>query len=80
MVAHAARIQLLQRRAQPGNKHHLALGFTSEQSRVTRFAGQAGIGRRPGHGPPKLREQPDGGLHDKLVFGVGVGHGVVDYW
>jgi len=25
--------------------------------------------------PAKLREQPDGGLLDKLVFGVGVGHG-----
>jgi hypothetical protein len=24
---------------------------------------------------PKLHEQPDGGLLDKLVFGVGVGHG-----
>jgi hypothetical protein len=24
--------------------------------------------------PAKLREQPDGGLLDKLVFGVGVGH------
>jgi hypothetical protein len=24
--------------------------------------------------PTKLREQPDGGLLDKLVFGVGVGH------
>jgi len=27
------------------------------------------------HGPAKLREQPDGWLLDKLVFGVGVGHG-----
>ena len=27
--------------------------------------------------PAKLREQPDGGLLDKLVFGVGVGHGSV---
>ena len=26
--------------------------------------------------PAKLREQPDGGLLDKLVFGVGVGHEV----
>jgi len=25
-------------------------------------------------GPAKLREQPDGRLLDKLVFGVGVGH------
>jgi len=24
----------------------------------------------------RAREQPDGGLLDKLVFGVGVGHGV----
>jgi hypothetical protein len=29
------------------------------------------------HGPAKLREQPDGGLLDKLVFGVGVGHGLM---
>jgi hypothetical protein len=36
--------------------------------------GHAGIGRWPCHGPAKLREQPDGGLLDKLVFGVGVGH------
>ena len=28
--------------------------------------------------PAKLREQPDGGPLDKLVFGVGVGHGVKD--
>ena len=35
----------------------------------------ADIGRWPCHGPAKLREQPDGGLLDKLVFGVGVGHG-----
>ena len=27
------------------------------------------------HGTAKLREQPDGGLLDKLVFAVGVGHG-----
>ena len=37
--------------------------------------GNTGIGRWPCHGPAKLREQPDGGLLDKLVFGVGVGHG-----
>mgnify|MGYP003341085277 CR=1 FL=1 len=37
-------------------------------------AGNAGCGRRPGHMPTKLCKQPDGGLLDKLVFGVGVGH------
>ena len=37
--------------------------------------GNAGIGRWLGHLPAKLREQPDGGLLDELVFGVGVGHG-----
>jgi hypothetical protein len=25
--------------------------------------------------PATLRDQPDGGLLDKLIFGVGVGHG-----
>ena len=38
------------------------------------FAGNTGIGRWPCHLPAKLREQPDGRLPDKLVFGVGVGH------
>ena len=32
--------------------------------------------RRRHRGPAKLREQPDGGLLDKLVFGVGVRHGL----
>ena len=35
--------------------------------------GHAGILRWPIHGPGKLREQPDGGLFGKLVFGAGVG-------
>ena len=66
-------IEPLQRRAQPGHQHHLALRLAPEQPGVTRLAGNAGIGRWPCHGPAKLREQPDGGLLDKLVFGVGVG-------
>ncbi len=47
---------------------------------VTRLASNAGVGRWPYHGPAKLREQPDGGLLDKLVFGVGVGHGSKRSW
>ena len=31
-------------------------------------------------GAAKLREQPDGRLLDKLVFGVGVGHGLTGWW
>jgi hypothetical protein len=31
------------------------------------------------HLPAKLREQPDGGLLDKLVFGVGVGGHVLAF-
>src|SRR2546421_8361345 len=31
--------------------------------------------RRRYRGPAKLREQPDRGLFDELVLGVGVGHG-----
>jgi hypothetical protein len=38
-----------------------------------RLADHADIGSWPCHGPAQLREQPDGGLLDKLVFGVGVG-------
>jgi len=72
-MAQAACIQPLQRRAQPGHQHHLALRLAPKQPGVTRLAGHAGIGRWPGHGPAKLREQPDGGLLNKLVFGVGVG-------
>ncbi len=33
--------------------------------------------QRRHRGPVKLREQPGGGLLDKLVFGVGVGHGTI---
>lgn len=49
--------------------------YSSFNSRYTsRFACNSGIGRWPCHGPAKLREQPDGGPLDELVFGVGVGH------
>ncbi len=34
-----------------------------------------GFLQRRHRGPAKLNKQPDGGLLDKLVFGVGVGHG-----
>ena len=37
-------------------------------------AGNREMLKRRHRGPAKLREQPDGGLLDKLVFGVGVGH------
>jgi hypothetical protein len=33
------------------------------------------IERRPRRLPARFREQPGGGLPDKLVFGVGMGHG-----
>jgi hypothetical protein len=42
-------------------------------TRVARLAGRTGIGRRPCHCPAQLREEPDGGLLDRLVFGAGVG-------
>jgi hypothetical protein len=39
-----------------------------------RVARPAEILERRHHCPVKRREQPDGGLLDKLVCGVGVGH------
>ena len=38
-------------------------------------AGAEGLLHRRHRLPAERREQPDGGLLDELVFGVGVGHG-----
>ena len=45
-----------------------------QQARHPQVAGLVEVLERRHHGPAKLREQPDGGLLDQLVLGVGVGH------
>ena len=63
-------IEPRQRRAQAGHQHHLALRLAAE-----RAARAEGLLHRRHRLPAERREQPDGGLLDELVFGVGVGHG-----
>jgi len=50
------------------------LRLAPKQTCIARLAAHGGTGRWLCHGPPKLREQPNGRLLDKQVFGVGVGH------
>jgi len=57
----------VQSRPEPGKKHHIARRLASQSSaRAQSFL-------RCRHClPTQIRKQPDGGLLDKLVFGVGV--------
>jgi len=63
----SAGIQLLQRRTQPRYRPHLALRLAQQ-----RAGRPEGFLQRRHRRPTQLREQPDGGLLDELVFGVGV--------
>jgi hypothetical protein len=63
-------IQALQRRAQAGKQHHLARHLASEGAARSEY-----FVHRRYRLPAEFGEQPDSGLLDKLVFGVGVdGH------
>lgn len=64
-----------------GNKHHLAFGFASEQTDLLIPSGRflspwerTEVRVRLRYTPAQFSRQPHGGLPDKLVFGVGVGH------
>jgi hypothetical protein len=72
-----ARVQPFERREQPAGQLHLALGLAAQ--RGGRVGARAeGLLLRRHRLPTELVEQPDGGLLDELVFGVGVGgHGDV---
>ena len=59
-----------QGRLEPSRKHHLAFGLALQQARRPK-----GLVVRRNRLPSQRREQPDSGLFDELVFGVGVGHG-----
>ena len=48
--------------------------FVSREQASRGSPATSALGGGPPPCPAKLREQPDGGLLDKLVFGVGVGH------
>ena len=64
-------VELDQRGAQAVHQHHLALGLAAE-----RAARAEGLLHRRHRLPAERGKQPDGGLLDELVFGVGVGaHG-----
>jgi hypothetical protein len=62
-------VEFAQRRAQAFDQHHLALGLAPQ-----RTARAEGFFHRRHRLPAERGKQPDGGLLDELVFGVGVGH------
>lgn len=67
---------LFARASRAAVKHEFALRLATKQPCVAGFAGQVGNWKWPCHRPAKLRELPNGGLRDELLFSVGVGaHG-----
>jgi hypothetical protein len=66
-----AGVKALQRRAEAAGQHHLAFGLSAERGRGP--ASPEGLVLRRHRLPAQRSEQPDGGLLDELVFGVGVG-------